>query len=105
MVLAFALLAALGISITVAALFAVLFGIANGLLTIARGTVPLVLFGASGYGHLIGRIAGPYLVIQAVAPLVLAIVSERQSDAAALALVAGFALVALACLLLIRPPA
>ena len=104
LVAAFALIAILGISVPVAALFAVMFGAANGLLTIARGTVPLALFGAAGYGHLIGRIAGPYLVIQAVAPLVLAVVSERLSDAAALALTAAFAVTALACLAMIRRP-
>jgi MFS family permease len=104
LVLAFVLLAVLGLSTPVAALFAVMFGAANGLLTIARGTLPLALFGASGYGRLIGRIAGPFLVIQAVAPLVLAIVSERYSDAAALAVAAAFAIVALACLALIRRP-
>jgi MFS family permease len=104
LVLAFVLLAVLGLSTPVAALFAVMFGAANGLLTIARGTLPLALFGAAGYGRLIGRIAGPFLVIQAVAPLVLALVSERYSDAAALALTAAFALVALACLALIRRP-
>src|SRR5215216_4052288 len=102
LVLAFVLLAALGLSSWVAALFAVMFGAANGLITIARGTVPLALFGASGYGRLIGRIAGPFLIIQAVAPLVLAFVSERQSDAAALTVSAGFAVVALVCLALIR---
>ena len=105
LVLAFMLLAVLGLSGPVAALFAVMFGAANGLLTIARGTVPLALFGAAGYGRLLGRIAGPFLVIQAVAPLVLAIVSEHYSDAAALAVAAAFALVALACLALIRRPA
>jgi hypothetical protein len=62
------------------------------------------LFGAAGYGRLIGRIAGPYLIIQAVAPLVLAFAAERGSDAVALAMTAGFAVVALACLVLIRRP-
>ncbi len=104
LVVAFAALVALGLSAPVAALFAIMFGAANGLITIARGTVPLALFGASGYGRLIGRIAGPFLVIQAVAPLVLAFVSERLSDVAALAVSAGFAIVALACLALIRRP-
>src|SRR5215510_9088973 len=84
--------------------FAVLFAAANGLIASARGTVPMALFGASGYGRLIGRIAGPFLVIQAVAPLVLAFVAERQSDTAALAVTAAFAVVALVCLALIRRP-
>ena len=104
LVLAFVLLALLGLSAPVAALFAIMFGAANGLLTIARGTLPLALFGATGYGHMIGRIAGPFLLIQAVAPLVLAFVAEHLSDPAALALTAAFAMVALACLALIRRP-
>src|SRR5215510_914275 len=76
---AFALLALLGFSVAAAASFALLFGMANGLLTIARGAVPLALFGAAGYGHLVGRIGGPYLVMQAIAPLVLAFVAEHAS--------------------------
>ena len=92
---AFALLALFGLSIPVAAAFAVMFGMANGLLTIARGAVPLALFGAAGYGHLMGRIGGPYLVMQAIAPLVLAFVVERSSDPAALAVVASFAAISL----------
>jgi MFS family permease len=104
LVVAFALLAVLPFSAVVAGAFALMFGMANGLITIARGTVPLALFGAGGYGRLVGRIAGPFLVMQSVSPLVLAVVAERVSDAAALALVAGFAVVALACFLLIRRP-
>ena len=38
--------------------FALMFGVANGLITIARGAVPLALFGAAGYGRMVGRIAG-----------------------------------------------
>ncbi len=75
---AFALMALFGLTAAVAASFAVLFGMANGLLTIARGAVPLALFGAAGYGHLVGRIGGPYLVMQAIAPLALAFVAERS---------------------------
>ena len=88
---AFVLLALFGFTVAAAAAFAVMFGMANGLLTIARGAVPLALFGAAGYGHLMGRIAGPYLVMQAIAPLVLAFVAERASDPAVLAVVAAFA--------------
>jgi hypothetical protein len=101
---AFAVLALAGIAAPVAAVFAIMFGIANGLVTIARGTVPLALFGPTGYGRLIGRIAGPWLVMQSAAPLVLAFVAERLSDAAALAFVCTFALVALACFVAIRRP-
>jgi hypothetical protein len=100
LVFAFVLLATLPFSTALAAGFAVMYGMANGLLTIARGTVPLALFGAAGYGRLMGRIGGPYLVVQAVAPVVLTYVADRFSDAAGLAVVAGFAVVALICFLI-----
>jgi hypothetical protein len=95
---AFAMLAFTGLVPLSAAAFAVLFGGANGLMTITRGAVPLALFGADGYGRLMGRIAGPFLLMQAAAPWVMALVIERISDAAALALASGFAAVALVCL-------
>ena len=101
---AFAMLALLGISAATAAAFALMFGGANGLVTITRGAVPLALFGASGYGRLIGRLAGPFLLMQSAAPLVMAFVVERTSDPAALALAAGFAAAALACFILIKRP-
>jgi hypothetical protein len=103
LVVAFALIALTPFSALVAAAFAVMYGMANGLMTIARGTVPLSLFGASGYGLLVGRIGGPFLVVQAVAPVVLAYVVERASDDAGLMVVAAFAVVALACFAAIRP--
>ncbi len=102
---AFVMLALLGISTGTAAAFALLFGGANGLVTITRGAVPLALFGASGYGRLIGRLAGPFLLVQSAAPLVMAFVIEHTSDPAALALAAGFASIALICFVAIRRPA
>lgn len=99
---AFAMLALFGISAPAAAAFALMFGGANGLVTITRGAVPLALFGASGYGRLIGRLAGPFLLMQSAAPLVMAFVVERTSDPAALALAAAFAAMALACFIVIR---
>jgi MFS family permease len=101
---AFALLALFGLTVPVAASFAVMFGMANGLLTIARGAVPLALFGAAGYGHLMGRIGGPYLVTQAIAPFVLAFVAERASDPAVLAVVAAFAAISLIGFVAMRRP-
>ena len=104
LVAAFILLAAFRFSAVLAAIFAILYGMANGLLTIARGTVPLALFGAAGYGRLMGRIGGPYLVVQSLAPLVLTFVVDRVSGAVALAVVAAFAVMALICFALIRKP-
>jgi len=104
LVLAFVLPAVFGISVATAAAFAVMFGAANGLITITRGALPLALFGADGYGRLMGRISGFWLVMQSAAPLVMAFVAERASDAKALTLAAGFSVVALACFAAIRRP-
>jgi MFS family permease len=105
LLIAFALIALFGLPVAIAATFMVMFGMTNGLITIARGAVPLALFGAAGYGHLMGRIGGPFLVMQAIAPLVLAFVAERASDPAVLAVVAGFALISFVGLAAIRKPA
>lgn len=104
LIAAFAMLAVTGMSAAAAAVFAVMFGGANGLVTIARGAVPLTLFGAAGYGRLMGRLAAPFLLVQSASPLVMAFVVERISDAAALALAAAFATVAFVCSILIRRP-
>ena len=101
---AFVMLAVFGVSVPVAAAFALMFGGANGLVTITRGAVPLALFGAQGYGRLMGRLAGPFLLVQAAAPLVMAFVVDRASDFAALALACGFAAAALLCFVVIRRP-
>ncbi len=102
---AFVMLAVLGVSVPVAAAFALMFGGANGLVTITRGAVPLALFGPAGYGRLMGRLAGPFLLVQSAAPLIMAFVIEKTSDAAALGLAACFAAIALICFVVIRKPA
>jgi hypothetical protein len=104
LVCAFAMLIVFGVSLPTATAFAIMFGMANGLFTIGRGTVPLVLFGPNGYGRVVGRLAGPWLLMQSVAPLALAFVIERTSDPAAVVVAAGFAVLTLLCLLMIRRP-
>lgn len=51
------------------ALAVVLYGAGNGLLTIARGAVPLALFDPRQYAAVMGRLARPNLVVQAIAPI------------------------------------
>jgi MFS family permease len=60
-----------------AALFAVAHGLGNGILTIAKGTLPLVLFGPQGYGARQGWLAMPARVAQAAAPLAFGILLDR----------------------------
>jgi len=49
--------------------FAIFFGLGNGILTIARGTLPLAIFGPKVYGYRLGLIGAPARMAQAVAPL------------------------------------
>jgi predicted MFS family arabinose efflux permease len=52
-----------------AALFALLHGAGNGILTIARGTLPLSIFGPENYGYRLGLLGAPSRICQALAPL------------------------------------
>ncbi|MBN9603742.1 MAG: MFS transporter [Afipia felis] len=52
-----------------AALFALLHGAGNGILTIARGTLPLAIFGPENYGYRLGLLGAPSRICQALAPL------------------------------------
>lgn len=49
--------------------FAVLHGLGNGIMTIAKGTLPLAIFGPQGYGALTGLLMVPTRILQAAAPL------------------------------------
>ncbi|MDG4876930.1 MFS transporter [Mesorhizobium sp. WSM4935] len=50
------------------ALALILYGAGNGIHTIARGALPLVLFDPQQYAALMGKLATPGLVVQAAAP-------------------------------------
>lgn len=60
-----------------AAVFALLHGAGNGILTIAKGTLPLALFGPSDYGHRQGRLMVPARVAQALAPWLFGLMLDR----------------------------
>jgi MFS family permease len=80
-----------------ASVFAIFHGSGNGILTIARGTLPLAIFGPQNYGYRLGIIGAPARMAQAAAPLLFGllidimgarvlIVSSALSVAALLAL-------------------
>ncbi|MCC7274684.1 MAG: MFS transporter [Alphaproteobacteria bacterium] len=90
-------------SLTTAAIaFALLYGAGNGLLTIVRGTAPLVLFDPGRYGAVAGRLVAPSFLFSAAAPLAYALVLEHWGEAAALHLSAALATVVLAAAILLR---
>jgi MFS family permease len=67
-----------------AMVFAVLFGLAQGLTSIVRGTVPLVLFGPVGFAARLGRLASVRMVMAAIAPFGIALMIDTFSASAAL---------------------
>jgi predicted MFS family arabinose efflux permease len=62
-----------------------------GIMWIARGTLPLALFGAERFPVLMGRLAFPSLIVQALAPFAAALVVERYGIDA---MVAGLSVIA-----------
>jgi MFS family permease len=69
--------------------FTLLMGASQGVITIVRGAMPLALFGAGGYGAVLGFIATPILVVNAAVPSLFALLVDRWGwQAAQLALLA-----------------
>lgn len=81
--------------------FALVHGAGNGILTIAKGTLPLALFGAEGYGQRIGWLNAPARVLQAAAPLVFG-AALAAWGAGAVWLTTGLGIAALGALLILR---
>ena len=70
----------------------VLYGAGIGLESIARGTLPLAVFGAADYPAVMGRIARPSLVAQALAPTIAAGLIDAMGFEGMLAVLAALAL-------------
>jgi len=96
-----ALLGAIGLPASAA--FALLHGAGNGLLTIARGTVPLALFGPLGYGARTGLLGAPARAAQAAAPLAFGLLLDAMGPNV-LWVSSGLCASALAVLFVLRPP-
>lgn len=89
-------------SIPAAAAFAFLYGAGNGLSTLARGALPLVLFDVASYGAIVGRLLVPSFVLSAAAPLAYALVLQRFGEGAALHLSLALSLAVLAAAVALR---
>jgi MFS family permease len=83
----------LALDIPMVAIALVFYGAGIGLESIARGTVPLALFGPDRYAELMGRIAFPSLVAQAIAPTIAAIGLQRTGPDETLIAIVVLALV------------
>jgi MFS family permease len=63
-----------------ASVFAVFHGSGNGILTIARGTLPLAIFGPENYGYRLGIIGAPARMAQAAAPLLFGLLIDAMGS-------------------------
>lgn len=68
------------------ALFALLYGASNGVMTIVRGAIPAELYGQSNYGAVNGAMATPVLIAKAAGPIVAALVLVALAQATHLVL-------------------
>ena len=67
-----------GSSAWMAALFCMLYGVSNGIMTILRGAIPQALFGREDYGAIAGAMAGPALISKAAGPFAAALLLRPE---------------------------
>ncbi len=84
-----------------AAVFVLIHGAGNGMLTITRGTLPLALFGPVGYGQRQGLITAPARMAGAAAPYGFGLLVDAYG-AQSLWLTAGLGVAALASLYMLK---
>jgi len=79
------------------AMFCVLYGLSNGILTILRGSLPRALFGRDHYGAIAGAMAGPALLSKAAGPsIAAALLGRADGPALLLAVLLAMSLASLA---------
>ena len=86
-----------------ASVFAVFHGTGNGILTIARGTMPLAIFGPQNYAYRLGIIGAPARIAQAGAPLAFSLLIDVMGSRI-LIVSSALSLSALLALCLLRAP-
>jgi hypothetical protein len=79
------------LNFSILALAIVLYGAGNGIGSVARGTLPIALFGPDRYPVLMGRIALPLLLAMAVSPFLGGLMFERGGADAVLGLLTAIA--------------
>jgi predicted MFS family arabinose efflux permease len=76
-----AVLGAFG-AVAASGVFTVLHGAGSGILTIARGTVPLAMFGPENYGYRLGLLGAPSRITMAAAPLLFGLLIDHYGAGA-----------------------
>ncbi|WP_083747374.1 MULTISPECIES: MFS transporter [Acetobacterales] len=83
----------------------VMYGMGSGIRSIARGTVPLALFGKEGYAVLMGKIAMPTLIAQAASPFLGAWLLDSFGASTTLAVLCATAVLNILMVLVLVPHA
>jgi len=82
----------------------VLHGLGNGILIIARGTLPLAIFGAGGYGKRQGWLMMPAKLAQAASPFVFGLaLTEWGANILWMTLGLGLTVLIALCLISTKP--
>jgi len=84
-----------------ASVFAIFHGAGNGVITIARGTLPLAIFGPRNFGYRLGLLGAPARMAQAPAPLIFGLLIDWMG-ARVLIVSSALSLAALVALLLVH---
>jgi hypothetical protein len=79
--------------LTAALLFAFLFGAGNGLMTITRGTLPLILFDHNTYGATVGKLLVPGFLLSAISPIFYTFIIDKYGEHTALVVSAVLAFI------------
>lgn len=88
--------------LTAALLFAFLFGAGNGLMTITRGTLPLILFDHSTYGATVGKLLVPGFLLSAISPIIYTFIINEYGEHTALVVSAVLAFIILGLSLVLK---
>ena len=100
-----ALIVALTGGAAAASVFAIFHGAGNGVITIARGTLPLAIYGPKNYAYRLGLLGAPARMAQAPAPLIFGLLIEWMGSGV-LIVSSALSIIALAALFLVnvKPP-
>lgn len=89
---------------TAGMVFTTMHGVGNGILTIAKGTLPLAIFGPAGYGMRQGIVMAPSRFAQAGAPFLFGLLIDHNGNQALL-LTIGLGILSCGALLFLHRPA
>lgn len=84
-----------------ASIFAIGYGMSNGVLSITMGILPMILFGAKGYAALLGKLALPVLIAQAATPLLVDPIIHSWPSLYIFYIAGGLGIAALVCLIVL----